>query len=212
MHPIKVGPRDLVLLAGLPGAGKTTLLAGVRDTSAVTVRDSDQVRATLGARLPSWLPYRAYRPLVHAGHHLRVLVAVLRAPGPVLVHDPATRTCTRTMLARAARGVRVAGCAAATGAGRPAGQGTSDPATFLRPARRPRRCAALRAARRCRPTGMAMCRTAGPGGHPLRAADRGADVRGRRRCGRTSLVVTTIVYDLRIRHVWGDQSQCASPS
>ncbi len=103
MHPIKVGPRDLVLLAGLPGAGKTTLLAGLRDTSAVTVRDSDQVRATFGARLPGWLPYRAYRPLVHVGHHLRVLVAVLRAPGPVLVHDPATRTCTRTMLASLAR-------------------------------------------------------------------------------------------------------------
>lgn len=103
MHPIKVGPRDLVLLAGLPGAGKTTLLAGLRDTPAVTVRDSDQLRAKFGARLPSWLPYRAYRPLVHVGHHLRVLMAVLRAPGPVLVHDPATRTCTRTMLASLAR-------------------------------------------------------------------------------------------------------------
>lgn len=103
MHPIKVGPRDLILLAGLPGAGKTTLLAGLRDTPAVTVRDSDQLRATLDARLPSWLPYRTYRPLVHVAHQLRVLLAVLRAPGPVLLHDPATRACTRTALASLAR-------------------------------------------------------------------------------------------------------------
>ncbi len=103
MHPIKVGPRDLVLLAGLPGAGKSTLLAGLRDNSAVTVRDSDQLRQLFGTRLPSWLPYRAYRPLVHVGHHLRVLMAVLCAPGPVLVHDPATRACTRAGLAALAR-------------------------------------------------------------------------------------------------------------
>jgi len=99
MYPIKVGPWDLVLLAGLPGAGKSTLLASLRDTPQVTVRDSDQVRERLRAVLPGWLPYRAYRPLVHLTHHLRVLVAALRAPGPVLVHDPATRSCTRTVLA-----------------------------------------------------------------------------------------------------------------
>ncbi|HEU0088962.1 MAG TPA: AAA family ATPase [Pseudonocardiaceae bacterium] len=103
MHPIKVGPRDLVLLAGLPGAGKSTLLAGLRDTPTVTVRDSDQVRKLLLTRMPSWLPYRAYRPLVHVGHQLRVLLAVLGAPGPVLVHDPATRACTRAVLAALAR-------------------------------------------------------------------------------------------------------------
>lgn len=103
MHPIEVGPRDLVLLAGLPGAGKSTLLAGLRNTAAVTVRDSDQMRERLGARLPAWLPYRAYRPLVHVGHQLRVVLAVLRAPGPVLVHDPATRACTRVALASLAR-------------------------------------------------------------------------------------------------------------
>ena len=109
MDPIKVGPRDLVLLAGLPGAGKSTLLAGLRDTgssntsssniSVLTVRDSDQVRTRLRAALPSWLPYPVYRPLVHLLHQLRVLVAVLRARGPVLVHDPATRACTRAALA-----------------------------------------------------------------------------------------------------------------
>lgn len=103
MHPIKVGPRDLVLLAGLPGAGKSTLLAGLRGDSAVTVRDSDQLRLLLVARLPTWLPYRAYRPLVHLGHHLRVLTAVLCARGPVLVHEPATRAVTRRALATLAR-------------------------------------------------------------------------------------------------------------
>ncbi|MFN2497349.1 MAG: AAA family ATPase [Pseudonocardiaceae bacterium] len=99
MDPIKVGPRDLVLFAGLPGAGKSTLLASLRDTAGLTVRDSDQVRESLRAVLPSWLPYPVYRPLVHLMHQLRVLVAVLRAPGPVLVHDPATRACTRHALA-----------------------------------------------------------------------------------------------------------------
>ncbi|MGQ0778282.1 MAG: AAA family ATPase [Pseudonocardiales bacterium] len=99
MHPIKVGPRDLVLFGGLPGAGKSTLLAGLRNSPAVTMRDSDQMRKCLRARLPAWLPYRAYRPLVHVGHQLRVILAVLRAPGPVLVHDPATRACTRWALA-----------------------------------------------------------------------------------------------------------------
>ncbi|MGH4025394.1 MAG: AAA family ATPase [Pseudonocardiaceae bacterium] len=103
MHPIKVGPRDLILLAGLPGAGKSTLLAGLRDAPELTVRDSDQLRALFDSRLPSWVPYRAYRPLVHAGHQLRVLTAALRAPGPVLVHDPATRAVTRTALAALAR-------------------------------------------------------------------------------------------------------------
>ena len=103
MHPIKVGPRDLILLAGLPGAGKSTLLAGLRDAPGLTVRDSDQLRALFGSRLPSWVPYRVYRPLVHAGHQLRVLAAALRAPGPVLVHDPATRAVTRTALAALAR-------------------------------------------------------------------------------------------------------------
>lgn len=103
MHPIKVGPRDLVLFAGLPGAGKSTLLAGLRNSPAVTVRDSDQIRECLAARLPAWLPYRAYRPLVHLGHQLRVVVAALSARGPVLVHDPATRACTRAALAWLAR-------------------------------------------------------------------------------------------------------------
>lgn len=103
MHPIEVGPRDLVLFAGLPGAGKSTLLAGLRDTPALTVRDSDQVRVWLSALLPSWVPYRAYRPLVHVAHQVRVLTAVLRAPGPVLVHDPATRAGTRALLASLAR-------------------------------------------------------------------------------------------------------------
>ncbi|MGH8919816.1 MAG: AAA family ATPase, partial [Actinomycetes bacterium] len=78
-------------------------LAGLRLTPAVTVRDSDQVRERLGAWLPAWLPYRAYRPLVHLGHYLRVVLAVLQAPGPVLVHDPATRAYTRGVLAALAR-------------------------------------------------------------------------------------------------------------
>ncbi|HEX2301581.1 MAG TPA: hypothetical protein VHH34_24275, partial [Pseudonocardiaceae bacterium] len=77
--------------------------AGLRGAPELTVRDSDQLRVLLEARLPSWMPYRAYRPLVHMGHQLRVLAAALRAPGPVLVHDPATRALTRAALAALAR-------------------------------------------------------------------------------------------------------------
>lgn len=102
MHPLAIGARDLVVLAGLPGAGKSTLLAGLGGRSGAAVCDSDQVRRPLRSWLPG-VPYRLYRPLVHLAHQLRVVVAVLGAPGPVLVHDPATRAATRWWLAALAR-------------------------------------------------------------------------------------------------------------
>ncbi|MBP2477051.1 putative kinase [Crossiella equi] len=99
---VRVGRRDLLLLAGLPGAGKSSLLRKLRATGPYTVLDSDQVRDPLGERLPR-VPYRCYRPLVHLLHHLRIVHAALTTRGPVLVHEPATRVFTRTWLSLLAR-------------------------------------------------------------------------------------------------------------
>ncbi|MCO1577867.1 ATP-binding protein [Crossiella sp. SN42] len=99
---VRAGPRDLMLLAGLPGAGKSSLLRKLRASGPYTVLDSDQVRDPLAARLPD-LPYRCYRPLVHLLHHLRIIWAALTTRGPVLVHEPATRVITRSWLSVLAR-------------------------------------------------------------------------------------------------------------
>lgn len=99
---LRAGPRDLLLLAGLPGAGKSSLLRTMRASGPYTVLDSDQVREPLARCLPR-VSYRLYRPLVHLLHHLRIIRAALAAPGPVLVHEPATRVATRSWLALLAR-------------------------------------------------------------------------------------------------------------
>ncbi len=99
MTTVAVAPRSLIVLAGLPGAGKSTLLATV-DTGGepTVVLDSDQVPAALRAALPTGLPYRWYRPLVHLAHRTRVLWHALASPGLLLVHEPATRATTRAAL------------------------------------------------------------------------------------------------------------------
>ena len=97
-------PRRFVLVGGVPGSGKTTLLRSVADRPGVHVIDPDADRARLAAALPGWVPYRSYRALVHTLHYLRVLLAILRAGGEMLVvHDPATRPRRRELLARFAR-------------------------------------------------------------------------------------------------------------
>ncbi|MFD8495115.1 AAA family ATPase [Amycolatopsis sp. NPDC059657] len=93
---VELGPRDLLVVAGLPGAGKTTMLREVRE---LPVLDSDQVRARMRVLLPAWVPYRLYRPIVHAWHRLRVVGHAAGATGPVIVHEPSTRASTRTLLA-----------------------------------------------------------------------------------------------------------------
>lgn len=99
MTAVAVRPRSLVVLAGLPGAGKSTLLARLESEDApVVVLDSDQVRARLRTALPTSLPYRYYRPLVHLVHRTRVLFAALGRTGLLVVHEPSTRPTTRAWL------------------------------------------------------------------------------------------------------------------
>ncbi|WP_410674886.1 AAA family ATPase [Amycolatopsis sp. cmx-4-68] len=93
---IELGPRDMLVVAGLPGAGKTTMLRHA--AAGLPVLDSDQVRARLAAVAPS-VPYRCYRPVVHAWHRLRVVGRALAADGPIVVHEPSTRASTRALLA-----------------------------------------------------------------------------------------------------------------
>lgn len=93
---IELGPRDLLVVAGLPGAGKTTMLRHA--AVGLPVLDSDQVRERLGAVVPA-VPYRWYRPVVHAWHRLRIVRHAWGENGPVVVHEPSTRASTRALLA-----------------------------------------------------------------------------------------------------------------
>jgi hypothetical protein len=102
-------PADSVLVvAGLPGAGKTTLLRRMFATTGaectplltadgVQVLDSEQAR-NWWQRCLSWMPYLWWRPLMHATHYLRIVLA-LRAEGvPMVVHDCATRSWSRRLI------------------------------------------------------------------------------------------------------------------
>ncbi|TGZ12974.1 ATP-binding protein [Streptomyces sp. S816] len=96
---LRFGPRDIVVLTGLPGSGKSTLMR-----RAVTARrvDSQDTRARFAARLPRLLPYALYRPLVRAAHY-RSLRRALRTGAALVVHDCGTQPWVRAWLARAAR-------------------------------------------------------------------------------------------------------------
>ncbi|WUN30191.1 ATP-binding protein [Kitasatospora sp. NBC_00315] len=91
-------PRDLVVVSGLPGSGKSTLL---RSCVRVDVIDSQQVREEYAQRLPAWLPYAVYRPLVRLAHYHRLRRALL-AGGPLAVHDCGALPWVRFWLARSA--------------------------------------------------------------------------------------------------------------
>ncbi|GAB3508946.1 AAA family ATPase [Amycolatopsis cihanbeyliensis] len=92
---IRLERRALLVVAGLPGAGKSTLLRVTGGDTALTVLDTDQVRARLRPLLPAGTPYSWYRPLVHLLHLARLAGTAIRAPGPIVVHDPATGPVAR---------------------------------------------------------------------------------------------------------------------
>ncbi|SFE51660.1 Predicted kinase [Actinopolyspora alba] len=95
---IRVGRRDLLVVAGLPGAGKTTLLGSLRCSEPTLVLDSAQLYRVLLAGFGAGVPRRLYRAIVHPLHYARIVVACLLAPGVVVVHVPATRRTARGLL------------------------------------------------------------------------------------------------------------------
>jgi predicted kinase len=97
---LRLPPAALLVVAGVPGAGKTTLLSRV-DAPGSLVLDPEPVRARL-QRLLGSLPYRLWRPLVHAEHGLRVLLALPGRRG-LVVHETGTRGWRRRLLVALAR-------------------------------------------------------------------------------------------------------------
>ena len=85
------------MLAGLPGAGKTTLARSWAASTACTVLDSEQVTARLSpaARV---VGYARVRPVVHALHLLRVLLALTGPARQLVLTDPGTSPVRRRVL------------------------------------------------------------------------------------------------------------------
>ncbi|MFD7133288.1 AAA family ATPase [Streptomyces sp. NPDC059894] len=98
-HGLLFGPHDLVVVTGLPGSGKSTLMQ--RTVKGARV-DSQDTRDRWDARVPRFLPYALYRPLVRAAHYAG-LHRALRTGGGVVVHDCGTQAWVRAWLAREAR-------------------------------------------------------------------------------------------------------------
>jgi AAA domain len=99
---------QLVLLGGVPGAGKSTLLRQIQQKRPdVRIVDPERLRDALARLLPQSVAYRCYRPLVHTLNAALVLLILLRGPEPsrrpVIVHDPATRSLRRNLMATLAR-------------------------------------------------------------------------------------------------------------
>ncbi|GAA2748706.1 AAA family ATPase [Kitasatospora cinereorecta] len=92
----------VVVVGGLPGSGKSTLIRRWEPAVRADVVDPRRTRLACQAVMPSWLPYAAYRPWTRTLHLLRTRAA-FRRPGPLLVHDCASRWWMRRLLARWAR-------------------------------------------------------------------------------------------------------------
>ncbi|UNS99141.1 AAA family ATPase [Streptomyces tubbatahanensis] len=91
---------DIVVVSGLPGGGKSTLMrAAVAQCPGVVRVDSQDTRERWERRLPDWLPYGLYRPLVRLAHYAG-LRAALASGASVVVHDCGTQTWVRRWLAR----------------------------------------------------------------------------------------------------------------
>ena len=98
-HALLFGPRDLVVITGLPGSGKSTLME--RAVRGIRI-DSQDTRDRWDARMSRFLPYAVYRPLVRLAHFAG-LRSALRSGKGVVVHDCGTQAWVRGWLAREAR-------------------------------------------------------------------------------------------------------------
>lgn len=98
-HALLFGPRDLVVVTGLPGSGKSTLM---RRTVPGRRIDSQDTRDRWDGRMPRFLPYGVYRPLVRLAHYAGLRRA-LRSGEGIVVHDCGTQAWVRRWLAREAR-------------------------------------------------------------------------------------------------------------
>ncbi|NUS10352.1 MAG: hypothetical protein HOY69_02915 [Streptomyces sp.] len=74
-------------------------------TARAALVDSQTVRERWAARLPGWVAYGVYRPLVRVEHYAR-LRGALRRGEPLVVHDSGSQAWVRGWLARAGRRLR----------------------------------------------------------------------------------------------------------
>jgi predicted kinase len=95
-------PADsIVVLAGIPGAGKSTLLRRLfTSETGVQVLDSEHLRNRWKPVLRT-IPYAVWRPALHLAYYAHVLRAI-RTPGPLVIHDCATKPLVRQLIGRAA--------------------------------------------------------------------------------------------------------------
>ncbi|MET9395418.1 AAA family ATPase [Streptomyces sp. NPDC006624] len=98
-HALLFGPRDLVVVTGLPGSGKSTLM---RRTVPGRRIDSQDTRDRWERRMPGFLPYAVYRPLVRLAHYAGLRRALRTGEG-VVVHDCGAQAWVRRWLSREAR-------------------------------------------------------------------------------------------------------------
>ncbi len=98
-HALLFGPKDLVVITGLPGSGKSTLMRRAVKGARI---DSQDTRDRWDARMRGFLPYAVYRPLVRLAHYAGLRRA-LRSGEGVVVHDCGTQAWVRSWLAREAR-------------------------------------------------------------------------------------------------------------